>query len=797
MTRLLVATLFTGVVFAGSASAQPVVIQGRVVSAETGDPLTHARVVIYNDAAPLPDLFTDGRGEFSSGPLPAARYRLTAKKTGYALTAVSPINLNSTEPLVVRMPRAAVITGRVVDRFGEPAAGVAVVLLGQRPQPVPGMSLNNFSNPTTVVQAVQGLGQVLNNSLKRVITDDLGEYRFGNLAEGTYFVLVSTQRLDPTGMSLPTLTYYPGVEAPGDAAGVALRPGDERSGIDFAGVSTQLNAFTAANDVVVQVPIALIGPNTPGPFQPKKGAAKIRGRITRTDGLPIARATVTTRITGALQGIQNTNLTITVSAQTDEDGLYELGDLAAGKYRINAAKLGYTSAALENQDVADGQTKTRVDITLPRYSAVTGRVLDEFGDPVEAVTVNLTRITFEGGRRRLVSVRGVPSTATDDAGHYRLYGLEPGQYILSATVGQVVPNQPVSPLSGYAPTYFPGTSNAREAQLVPVPRSQDVTGLDFTLVATPTATITGTKAGSDGQPLGGSLILMESQRSGAIITPPTGARIFDDGRFEFPNVAPGDYVIQADRGRVNSGIEGDFVSQYVTVTGPSVPFQELRALPGSTLSGRVVFDGDGAPPSYRQLVIVPNRADLDRTPSNGGSIARGEVRADLTFEIAGLHGPRRIGTERVVSGWGLKSVTANGADITDTPVNFGTPSQSLSDVQVILTNRLTEIMATAVDSRGSPTRDFTLLVFPGDRERWYAGSRYFKRAAPEPAGYATVRGLPAGEYLVVALSNAAVLKDSFDAWQDPDVLESLIPRATRTTLTESGKLSISVRTFTP
>ena len=572
-----------------------------------------------------------------------------------------------------------------------------------------------------------------------------------------------------------------------------MRPGEERS-VDFAGFGSQTNAFTAASDLVINTPVAFVG-NTPNSLRPVRGLAKIRGRITRADGLPIARATISTRVTSIFQGQVQQTFTLTVSAQTDEDGLYEIGDLPAGKYRVNAAKLGYTSAALENLDLAEGQTKTKIDLTLLRYSAVTGRVLDEFGDPVENVPVNLSRITFEAGRRRLVGVRGVPTTSTDDTGRYRLYGLEPGQFIVNASPGQVVPNQLMSDLAGYAATYFPGTSNVREAQQVPVPRAQDVTGLDFTLVPTQTASVAGIKLGAD-EPMGGSLSLMESARSGAIITPAVGARIKDDGSFEFPSVAPGEYVIQADRGRVNTGNEGDFVSQFVTVNGRNVGDLMLRASPGSTISGHVVFDGDGPAPSYRQLTVVPDRADLDRTPNNG-SIAKAEVRADLSFEVTGVHGPRRIGTNRIVSGWGLKSVIANGVDVTDRPIDFGTASQSLSDVQVILTNRLTEIMATAQNSRGEPTRDFTLLVFPGDRERWYAGSRYFKRAAPEPAGYATVRGLPAGEYLVVALSNAAVLKDSFDAWQDPDFLESLIQRATRATLTEGGKLSISARAFTP
>lgn len=790
-------TIFTGVVLAGSAYAQSVVIQGRVVSAETGDPLAHARVIIYNDAAPLPPLFTDGQGQFASSPRPPGRYRLTAKKSGFALTAVSPINLNSTEPLVVRLPRAAAITGRVVDRFGEPAAGVQVMLFSSRPQPAPGVLPANQPAPSPQVAPLAQIAQIMNGSLKRVVTDDLGEYRFGGLTEGTYYVAIFTMRQDATlGMNLQTPTYFPGVESAADAAGVAVRPGEERS-VDFAGFGSQQNAFTAASELVINTPVVFTGPaNSPNVLRPVKGAAKLRGRITRTDGLPIARATVSTRVTSIFQGQVQQTFTLTVSAQTDEDGLYEIADLPAGKYRVNAAKLGFTSAALENLDLAEGQTKTKIDLTLPRYSAVTGRVLDEFGDPVESVPVSLSRITFEAGRRRLVGVRGVPPTSTDDTGRYRLYGLEPGQFIVNASPGQVVPNQLMSDLAGYAATYFPGTSNAREAQLVPVPRAQDVTGLDFTLVPTQTASVAGIKLGADGEPMGGSLSLMESARSGAIITPAVGARIKDDGTFEFPSVAPGEYVIQADRGRVNTGNEGDFVSQYVTVNGRNVGDLMLRATPGSTISGHVVLDGDGPAPSYRQLTVVPDRADLDRTPNNG-SIAKAEVRADLSFEVTGIHGPRRIGTDRIVSGWGLKSVIANGVDVTDRPIDFGTASQSLSDVQVILTNRLTEIMFTGVDSRGNPTRDYALLVFPGDRERWYAGSRYFKRAAPGADGYTLIRGLPAGEYLVVALSNAAVLKDSFDAWQDPDVLETLIQRATRAMLTESGKLSISGRVVTP
>ena len=165
--------------------------------------------------------------------------------------------------------------------------------------------------------------------------------------------------------------------------------------------------------------------------------------------------------------------------------------------------------------------------------------------------------------------------------------------------------------------------------------------------------------------------------------------------------------------------------------------------------------------------------------------------------MTGIHGPRRIGLERGPIEWDLKSVIADGADVTDAALMFGTPDQSLSDVQIVVTNRVTELISTVTNSRGEPSRDYTLLVFPDDRERWYAGSRYLRRVAPQPAGYATVRGMPPGNYFVAPVFGMSVLKDGADAWQDPEFLESIAQRATRATLGEGQKVTINARVITP
>jgi hypothetical protein len=756
-----------------------ILISGRVVSAETGDPLVHSRVVIFNDATPLPPIFSDAQGRFSSGPLPPGRYRLTATKAGFAATSVARLNDARDEGVIVRMPRSSAIAGRILDRFGEPAVGVQIQLA------IPGPDRTK-----------------LGVMVKSTRTDDLGEYRFGGLAEGAYIVgSISALMVQPDGNGRfleGTSVYYPGVTTLGDAQSIVLGSGDERLGIDFPGeLGTPVNSTPALpGNVTLTANGQMIRP------VPVVGTGVIRGRVTRGDGFPVAHASVSTQValTAPATGRQ-VNLSGAKSAQTEDDGSYELSELPAGQYRITVTRPGYITSRYGQRedtdpgipvDVADAQTRTRIDIVLPRNSNVTGRVLDEYGDPVENVAVTLSQIKYQGGRRRLVNVSAMSGRTTDDLGRYRVYAVPPGDYVASASVGQVVAFQPSTGPSGYASTYFPSTSNPREAQLVSVPRGQDITGVDFVLVPTPTATVSGRKLGSDGQPFGGSLTLTTSQRSGALVTPAAGARIYDDGRFEFPNVAPGDYVIQGDQGKSSPDREGQFATAFVTVDGANVPDVLLQATPGSTISGRVIFEGDGPP--VQSLMINASRADFDRTPN---ATAQGDVGQDLRFTMTGIRGPRRITLGRTPAGWMLKSVIANGVDVTDAALTFDTGDQSLTDVQVIVTSQITELSGTVADARGDLATSYTLLVFPVDRDRWYPGSRYFRRVGAGSGGNFNVRGLPPSDYYVAPVTGWRVLKDGDDAWQDPEFLESVALRATRATLAEGGRVALAAKLITP
>jgi uncharacterized GH25 family protein len=758
------------------------VIRGRVLAAGTDAPLRNSRVALISDNETIPAVFTDREGRFSFTVPAAGQYGLTIKKSGYANPTFDPNDPK--EPLgriavgqgavvdvgdIHLLPGAA-ISGRIIDHVGDPVVGVTVSA------EIPSGN-SRGAGPVTIATAQ---------------TDDLGEYRLGSLPGGQIFVAADAGPaiLGPNGstvrghVTMTTVvngrmitmnfdsasmhTYYPGVASLAEARAIALMVSDEAASIDFVIPSSPLRTPSDTLGIV---------PADSGNVDVTDTGA-LRGQVTRSDGRPVMNAVV--RLSSdSEQGLPRTTV-------TDGQGRYEFLRLPAGRYTIMASQsdlitvqYGQRRAAEPGEpiDLAPGESRDRIDISLPSPGAITGHVVDDGGDPVEGVTVRALQTMYEAGRRRLVQA-GV-TRLTDDRGHYRIYGLKPGEYFVSAMVGQVTVDLP-----GYAPTYFPGTWNPREAQTIEVDVAQQFTGIDIALARVPTARIAGMAFDAAGNPIQGGLSLSPSRRSGLPVDMLLGARIDPNGTFEFPNVPPGEYVVQASKSRANPSTEGEFASRFITVNGTDVTGIVIRMSTGSTISGRVTFRGAGSPiPTGIEVTAFPVDLDRSRNPP-----ATADIRPDWGFELAGISGPRLFRLREAPPGWTLKAVLLNGVDVTDMPLPFGTTSQSLTDLEVVLTDRVSELSGTVTDRRGRPATDYTVIVFASDRDSWGPSSRFLTTARPGPHGIFTVTGLPSGEYFV-----AAVDRMVDGEWQDPDVLESVVPGALRVTLTEGQRLSVSPR----
>src|SRR5207249_2147050 len=159
-------------------------------------------------------------------------------------------------------------------------------------------------------------------------------------------------------------------------------------------------------------------------------AGRIMGRVLAADtGRPVKRARVFVNAVELPGGR---------GALTDDEGVFDLSELPAGRYTVTVSKSGFVSLSYGQRrplqagtplQLADGQQLKGVDFRLPRGSAIAGRVLDEDGDAMPGVIVRVMRYQYLQGDRRLTPAG---TAQTDDRGQYRVWGLMPGDYYVSA-----------------------------------------------------------------------------------------------------------------------------------------------------------------------------------------------------------------------------------------------------------------------------------------------------------------------------------------------------------------------------
>ncbi len=429
----------------------------------------------------------------------------------------------------------------------------------------------------------------------------------------------------------------------------------------------------------------------------------------------------------------------------------EIADLPAGKYVITVSKTGYVKTQYGQRyarerarvvELREAATLTRLDIQVPKAGVIAGRIGDEAGDPIHPAVVSLQQVRYVDGMPTLHSVaEGMMSVLTggltDDRGEYRIHGLGPGTYYVSAATDAVSTGAP-GHTSHLAATYYPGTSSVSEAQTVTVGAGEELLNVSFNLTRTRVAKISGMVVGSSGEPIAAALGLKS--------TPPiplSGGEVLSDanGRFTLADVPPGDYRLEVEG--VRSLPMKELTSMPLTVTGDDVTDLVITTRPGATASGRVVTDDGSAPPAGVDVFAVPaSREAFTPVWKSGRPPDRGE------FQIQGLLGTHLI-RARVPAGWFLKSVTLDKRSIVDSGYDFK-PASAISDIEVVVTRRATGLHGT-VTKDDATTGDYTVVAFSTDEQRWSPQTRYVQVARPGQNQDFTLDGLPPDEYFVIAL----------------------------------------------
>jgi protocatechuate 3,4-dioxygenase beta subunit len=490
------------------------VVRGRVIAADTGQPIRDGLVMLLStefrgsitiitgdtrkSRAGVAAGTTGANGEFEFNGVAAGKYRIEAgpgRSEGRYIDQIYPDPLDEeTEALelgdgqvldhiVVRLPRAGAIEGRILQPSGDPAAFAQVEL----------------------VEAFSA-GSVASSQIRasHATTDDHGRFRLFGLPPGDYLLMAtlsSTIRAPAMGATQqprtaspdgePFPTYYPGTTNPDDAAVLRVRSGQDLTSIDFAVVrartfqlrglltdpagapvggasmslerhgrdgSTGLGARTLhdgsfrfssvppgeatltayrAGDAAqgrraqyVANPVN-VSEDVEGLVVTLRPGATVRGTLVFDAGAPAADEIFHVRTIAG----DHTGRSVTVSAEVHADRSFVFDDLfGRALIRVSSSR-GWTLASVtcDGRDITDDPTVFKpgdtVRVTLSRTAGtLTGRVTNRRGTGVDGTIVAFSEDPARW-HSRFTTTRTVRA---DGDGHYRLEGLRPGRYLVTA-----------------------------------------------------------------------------------------------------------------------------------------------------------------------------------------------------------------------------------------------------------------------------------------------------------------------------------------------------------------------------
>jgi protocatechuate 3,4-dioxygenase beta subunit len=414
-----------------------------------------------------------------------------------------------------------------------------------------------------------------------------------------------------------------------------------------------------------------------------------------------------------------------------------------------------------------------------------GIILDDRGEGVPDVVITVLRRQFLNGAMRLVpaaTTRPDP-TLTDDLGQYRVANLPPGTYYIAALapLGETTEGD----ATAFAPTYYPGGFDSASAGPVFLGLGSERLDLHFPLVSGPPVTISGVVVDSRGQPARGVVVrsfqaIGDAASSDGMDGPRATTR--PDGTFRIARVRPGLHKLSVDFVNAATG-EQEHGETTVMAIGVDADTVYLATLANARATGRIRTDAGASVP------LPASRVSVVVSGTGGTAPVFAEAAApNWTFEVRGIAPgtARRFGVTGLPAGWDVAAVRCAGTDITDTGMDVGS-NQRLTEIEIVLTDRSTELTGTATDADGRPVADYTVVVFSEDRTKWVWRSKSLSRAAADQDGRFAITGLRPGAYFAAAVD---YLEEGRE--YDPDVLDRLRAGATRVTLQAGDKKTIKV-----
>lgn len=519
----------------------------------------------------------------------------------------------------------------------------------------------------------------------------------------------------------------------------------------------------------------------PPPGQTGPATTRLAGQPQQTETNPEDYGSITGQVFDAATGqpLSKAHLTLfplnpgtgrrePYLTSSDSSGTYRFVNIEPGNYRLSVMRNRYVRQNYGQKgtrgfgatiSVAPKQHVRDINFRLLPGAVVTGRVVDEEGEPMAGVQVSAMQYRYLRGRRELAPAG---SGATNDLGEYRIWGIAPGSYYFSATYRSpafVYSGSTQQDDSGYPVTYYPGVLDPSQTSPLAVKAAEQKNGIDFRLSPIRTVRISGTVKLMGGQ-APRDIMLMLSKRDVYSSMERRGVPVREgSGQFEISGVTPGSYVLQAFTMRQEERL---YAYVPVDVSASNIENLEVTLAPGLNLGGRIIVEpGAPQPPELERLrVVMYPREDVMRFGPGGD----GAVQRDGSFALKNVPPMRsQLNVVPMPEGYYLKSVVLNGEEMVNTGVHL-TPGMEGANFTVILSPNAARLDGAVVDEKDQPFTGATVLLLPADKTK-RESTLNLPMASSDQNGRYSLMNVAPGDYLLFAFADVEP-----GAWQDPDFL---------------------------
>lgn len=320
---------------------------------------------------------------------------------------------------------------------------------------------------------------------------------------------------------------------------------------------------------------------------PASATGMITGRVTSEDGRPLADTVV------FLNKVFARGQVSPLTATTDAEGKFRVSGLEPGLYTAHAMLPGFTVTDVPSDinEMNYYRVGDSINLTLVKGGVVTGTVQNSGGEPVVAVPVRAVRVRDATGRAVSSRFAGFfPERMTDDRGIYRIYGLPPGTYTVSAGGSQRM--MLTNPYEGDAQTFFPSSPRDTAAE-VPVRSGEETASIDIRYRGERGHIISGKVSGFMETKTPASASVTLRQVPGGGFEGGTFVMAASKPGFQFNGVSDGEYEVAVQQwgGETESAAS---TPRRITVRGADVTGLELVLSPLASIAGRIQLE---APPA--------------------------------------------------------------------------------------------------------------------------------------------------------------------------------------------------------